>query len=165
MIAKVYGKNIRQLRERTSFSQEDLAEQLGCSDVTIGRVERGVQRMKLWRLIRLCDIFQVSLDSLVRDTDPSALSPVPSYLVRLFKEADEIELEILKDHIKLASREIDRKRAIESRCQSQSEVSGHSDVADHSGAADHPDVADRSGAADHPDVADYSGAADHSSDA
>lgn len=114
-IARVCGRNIKKLRETNHYSQEKLAELLGCSEVSIGRVERGIQTMKFWRLIRLCDLFHVSLDFLLRDFDPASLTQVPSYVVKLFRDADDSELEILSDHIQSARREIDRKHSMEEK--------------------------------------------------
>ncbi len=112
-IASISGKKIKQLREQARLSQGELAEILECSEESIGKVERGIQTMKYWRLIRLCDLFHVSLDFLLRDFDPSSMTSVPTYVVKLFHDADVMELEILADHLKLASREIERKHVLE----------------------------------------------------
>ena len=114
-IAVVCGKKIRQLRERNGYSQEQLAEYLGCSEITIGRVERGVQTMKYWRLIRICDLFHVSLDYLLRDFDSSDLQTVPSYVVKLFQDADETEFEVLSSHMITASQTINLIRSLKEK--------------------------------------------------
>gem|GEM_PF-4960874 len=71
--------------------------------------------MKIWRLIRLCELFHVSLDYLLRNYDPANLTGVPSYFVKLFHDADDVEFEILSDHMMSAGREIDRKKGMESK--------------------------------------------------
>ena len=114
-VARICGRNIKKLRERNNFSQENLAEYLDCSTESIGKVERGLQMMKIWRLIRLCDLFHVSLDYLLRDFDPENLTGIPSYFIKLFQDADDVELEILSDHMMSAGREINRKHAWESK--------------------------------------------------
>ncbi len=115
VIAHNSGRKIKFLREQAKMSQEELAEALDYSAVSIGKVERGVQTMKYWRLIRLCEFFHVSLDYVVRDFDPSSLTSVPSYVVKLFEDADVMELEILSDHMKMASKEIARLHAVENK--------------------------------------------------
>ena len=105
-ITTVFGKKLRQLRERYDCSQEQLAEYLGCSEETIQKMERGVQSVKYWRLIRICDLFNVSLDYLLRDFDSSDLQTVPSYVVKLFQDADETEFEVLSRHMLNASQTI-----------------------------------------------------------
>jgi len=114
-VARICGKNIKKLRERDHYSQEKLAEYLDCSTESIGKVERGLQMMKIWRLIRLCELFHVSLDYLLRNYDPANLTGVPSYFVKLFHDADDVEFEILSDHMMSAGREIDRKKGMESK--------------------------------------------------
>ncbi len=120
-IAGISGKKIKYLREREKLSQHDLAEILECSEESIGKVERGIQTMKYWRLIRLCDKFHVSLDYILRDYDPSSVTPVPSYVIKLFKDADLMEMEILSDHMKMASKEINRLHSVEKRFNTPSE--------------------------------------------
>ena len=117
--ARICGRNIRRLRESANYTQEELAGYLGCSVVSIGRVERGVQTIKTWRLIRLCDLFHVSLDYLVRGFDSSDLSPVPSYVVKLYKDADETELEMLSDLFSVAYREVGRIQRIKEQFGNQ----------------------------------------------
>ena len=89
------GKKIRYLRERDGYSQQKLADLLECAPVTLQRVEKGQTKLKLWRMEKVCRIFHVSLEYLLRDYDPCDLTLVPSYVVKLFQDADEVELEIL----------------------------------------------------------------------
>lgn len=105
-ITTVFGRKLRQLREQYDCSQEQLAEYLGCSEETIQKMERGVQSVKYWRLILICDRFNVSLDYLLRDFDASDLQTVLSYVVKLFQDADETEFEVLSRHMLNASQTI-----------------------------------------------------------
>ena len=105
-ITTVFGRKLRLLREQYDCSQEQLAEYLGCSQETIQKMERGVQSVKYWRLILICDRFNVSLDYLLRDFDASDLQTVPSYVVKLFQDADETEFEVLSRHMLNASQTI-----------------------------------------------------------
>ena len=114
-VTAVCGKNIKQLRELNDYSQEKLAEYLGCSEETIQKIERGVQSVKYWRLILICDLFNVSLDYLLRDFDASDLQTVPSYVVKLFQEADETEFEILSRHMFNASQTIKLIRSLKEK--------------------------------------------------
>ena len=120
-IAKVCGRNLRNLRLRYDYSQKQLAEHLGCSEETVGKYERGVQTMKYWRLIRVCDLFHVSLDYLLRDFDSSDPGVVPSYVVKLFRDADETDLEILSRHLLTAEQMLDLVRPLKNRSLRQDE--------------------------------------------
>ncbi len=109
--AEVCGRRIREIREQEGLSQEKLARLLHCSPVSLGRVERGQQTMKLWRLNIFCELFHVSLDYLFRGVDSSDLSGVPPYLVNLFRNADEVERTILSEQMLSAGHVIEYLRS------------------------------------------------------
>ena len=115
-IAKDYGSRLRQLRERDGYSRQELAVLLDCSEETIGKVERGVQTMTYRRLIRVCDIFHVSLDYLLRGEDASGIASVPPSVIRLFQNADEHEYELLCRQMKLTGQALSRFRRDSSSC-------------------------------------------------
>ena len=62
-----YGVNvrIRQLREKHNMSQEVLAQKLHIKRQTISSYERGKSIPDIYMLIKIADIFEVSLDELV----------------------------------------------------------------------------------------------------
>ena len=120
-VAAVFGKNLRQVREQNDCSQEQLAEYLGCSKETIQKVERGVTTMKYWRIIRICDLFDVSLDRLFRNFDSSDLTLVPTYVVKLFQDADESEFEVLSNQMLTANQTIKLIRSLKRKLQDQNE--------------------------------------------
>ena len=109
------GKRIRKLREQKGLTQEELAEIVHCSAVSLGRIERGQQNIKLWRLEILCDLFHVSLDYFYRGIEPAEQSEVPSYLIKLFQDANELEYTILSEQMLSVGRMIDYIRTAEGR--------------------------------------------------
>lgn len=109
------GKRIRKLREQKGLTQEELAEIVHCSAVSLGRIERGQQNIKLWRLEILCDLFHVSLDYFYRGIEPAERSEVPSYLIKLFQDANELEYTILSEQMLSVGRMIDYIRTAEGR--------------------------------------------------
>ncbi len=94
------------------MTQQELGDILGCSDQTVSKMERGVHMMKVWRMIILCDRFQISLDYLVRGVCSEDVDEVPVQLVEMYKSADQEELSILNDHMDSAIREIQRLREL-----------------------------------------------------
>lgn len=60
------GKNIKYLREKNEMTQEQLANLLHVTKVSICCYEHGTRTPCLDTLIRLADIFSVSLDDLVK---------------------------------------------------------------------------------------------------
>lgn len=59
------GTNIADLRKRNSLTQEELAEKLAVSRQTLAKWERGESDPDIQSVIRLSELFQVSLDDLV----------------------------------------------------------------------------------------------------
>lgn len=74
------------LRKQAGMTQADLAEKLNVSRQTVSRWEMGTAKPEMDTLIALSDMFDVSLDYLLRDkplenhTEPrEPLPPVPQY--------------------------------------------------------------------------------------
>ena len=60
------GRRIKEQRKKLGMTQEALAEQLGVSVKHLSETERGLTGLSIENLIRLCDLFGVSLDYLIR---------------------------------------------------------------------------------------------------
>jgi len=59
------GERLSKVREREGFSQEGLAEKLGCSVITISRWENGQSNMKAADAYHICDALNISADYLL----------------------------------------------------------------------------------------------------
>ncbi len=117
------GERIRMLRENLGMNREEFGEFLDCSDESVSKIERGLQMMKLWRMVRLCQKCGVSLDYLIRGINTDDSSSVPSFVIELFQDADPYEYRILMDHLQNAQNEISRKHDIEDRYRKLAEES------------------------------------------
>lgn len=71
------GEKITQLRKQKGLSQDALAHELNVSRQSISKWETGSSTPELEKLVALCDLFQVSLDELVRDISPENAPPIP----------------------------------------------------------------------------------------
>ena len=71
------GEKIYQLRTAKNLSQGDLAEALDVSRQSISKWETGSSVPELDKLIKLSEIFGVSLDELVLDKPPEVPTPPP----------------------------------------------------------------------------------------
>lgn len=60
MDTKRLGPRIKELRQRTGISQEDLAKLLDVSRPTISQMERGMRKISAGELVRLSEIFNLS---------------------------------------------------------------------------------------------------------
>ena len=59
------GRNIRILREQHNFTQKQLAEQIGYTEKSVSKWENNDGLPTLDVMIKLCDLFQLSLDDLI----------------------------------------------------------------------------------------------------
>ena len=64
------GYNLREIRTRLGYSQEDMADMLHTTQPQYSKYERGIQDMTAQRIIEICKILNVSADELL------GLSPV-----------------------------------------------------------------------------------------
>jgi len=62
-----FNEKLQMLREEKGISQETLAEMLGVSRQAISKWESGTAFPETDKMITLCEIFGVTLDSLIRD--------------------------------------------------------------------------------------------------
>ncbi len=68
------GYNIRTQRKKHSISQQALASQLNVSQSAVAHYEKGDREPTIDNLIRLSDIFGVSIDALVGKADDRSRS-------------------------------------------------------------------------------------------
>lgn len=62
------GTRIRKLRTEKGLTQEQLGEQIGCSNNHLSHVETGTNKVSLTLLLRLSYALEVSLDYFLLDT-------------------------------------------------------------------------------------------------
>lgn len=74
---QILAKNINTLRMSHGMTQIDLAERLRYSDKAVSKWERGESVPDITVLVQLADLFEVSLDKLVRGEKPDS-TPVPA---------------------------------------------------------------------------------------
>ena len=60
-----FSENIKQLRSQLGFTQKQLGDKLGISPSNISDWENGISRPEYENLIKIADIFDVSLDELL----------------------------------------------------------------------------------------------------
>ena len=64
-----YIWRIRDLREDSDLTQQQVAQELGTSQTMYARYERGANEMPIRHLIRLCELYNVSSDYILGLTD------------------------------------------------------------------------------------------------
>ena len=78
---------LRELRNKSGLTQNDIAAKLGVSGQTILNWENGIYEPKINQLIELADLFNVTVDYLVeRERVPSQVDIVCKELEKISKE-------------------------------------------------------------------------------
>jgi len=97
---------LKEIRKSKHFTQQDVAEKLNCDVTTYARYENGDRNPPLEILIKLSEVFDVSLDYLVgrQNFNESRLTPKERALLSASQNADERATEdailILQKHKK-----------------------------------------------------------------
>lgn len=99
---KIIGLNIKKYRKAAGYTQEQLAELLDISTVHMSHMECGHVSMSIDLLLKLCDVLNVTPDSILSGTfsvpaslpSESALDGIPKRLLPLACKM----LELLRDY-------------------------------------------------------------------
>lgn len=96
------GRRIAKLRKDHGMGQLELCSELDVSAKHLSECERGVSMFSLERLLDICEIFDVSLDYLVRGlpTDDDQLN-FPTSMVHIFHSGDEEEISLLTEYLNM----------------------------------------------------------------
>jgi transcriptional regulator with XRE-family HTH domain len=65
-IEKKFGKRVRELRDKTGYSQEDLADLAGIHRTYLGGIERGERNPSLKNIQRIAKALKVPIDELFK---------------------------------------------------------------------------------------------------
>ena len=110
---KIIGSNMRYERKKRNLTIEELAEMIGMAPGFLGLVERGQRGTSIKNLVKVADIFSISLDQLItidlRQIEINLKSPAAgrgsrnaklTTLSSLMKNMNDAELEYLIVNIK-----------------------------------------------------------------
>lgn len=101
MIYKILGENIKQERLKLNLTQEQLSEKLDISISYLGRIERGERNLPLDTLIKISNIFNVSVDYLLRGSLVSDNRLLTSEIDKLLTGLSSKEMNLILDMIRL----------------------------------------------------------------
>ena len=68
-ILKLFGKNLRKVREAKGFTQEQLANELGLEISQISRIERGVINTSIYTLYQISAFLNVDVSEFFDSSD------------------------------------------------------------------------------------------------
>ena len=78
------GERLRISRKNAKFTQEEIAEKLNISQKHYSEVERGISGLSVKNLILISDLYQVSLDFLLKGIQTKERTPENSVITELF---------------------------------------------------------------------------------
>ena len=83
--------NLKEIRTRRNMTQRAVADYIGCSSVVYSRYERGTRQPSIEMLLKLADLFGVTVDFLLgrQDLEDSTLSEYEKKLILASRNADE----------------------------------------------------------------------------
>jgi transcriptional regulator with XRE-family HTH domain len=109
---KSVGKNIRTLRHKHGWSQEDVANRLGISIPAFSKIETGVTDINLSRLEQIANIFEINvaqilvIDSEEIDLTPSNLSIAQKKLLDRESEIANLQRKVILLYEELRNKSI-----------------------------------------------------------
>ena len=83
--------NLKEIRTKRNITQQAVADYIGCSSVVYSRYERGTRQPSIEMLLKLADLFGVTVDFLLgrQNLEDSTLSEYEKKLVLASRNADE----------------------------------------------------------------------------
>ena len=77
-VCKMFKDNLKKYRKEKGFSQNDLAQKLFVSRQCISKWERGITQPDLQALTQLSDLFEVSIDVLIKENKDNINQSIPN---------------------------------------------------------------------------------------
>jgi len=91
------GKRIREERQLTGFTQEQLADTINISTAYMGQIERGERKVTLDKLVLIAEKLQVTLDYLLKDDTSYNCQAGVNRLTQLLEDKTQDEVELAYD--------------------------------------------------------------------
>lgn len=105
------GKRIAKLRKEHNMTQEQLSEKLDISIKHCSSVERGLSSLSLEKLVDVSELFDVSIDYLVKGTDDpnedninQFFSEVPQSIISIMSSDDKNLRNLLLEYLNFFSK-------------------------------------------------------------
>jgi transcriptional regulator with XRE-family HTH domain len=108
------GRRIAKLRKDRGMRQFDLCYELDVSPKHLSECERGLAMFSIERLLDICEIFDVSMDYLLRGvpTDDGQLN-FPPTMVEVFRSGDKQEIALLTEYLNMYAKLRSQERSVE----------------------------------------------------
>lgn len=91
MELKTLGRNIRKARQAKGLTQENVANDLGCSLNTYTKIERGETNVPFSRLVQITDYLGVNLSDVVKTQGETDLKSIVADIATIKNELQAIK--------------------------------------------------------------------------
>lgn len=97
----MFGKNLKELRTEKGYTQAELAKEIGVSQGAIYFWEKEINEPTAGYLVKLADIFGVSVDELLSyECEKNGVSPKTAEITSLFNSLSENQQNIILGAVK-----------------------------------------------------------------
>jgi len=92
---KAMGERVKRFRKRKGWTQAELADKMGISNVTISHIECGTNKPELNTVVNLANALDVTVDMLLCDSLDAASVPYHKDLAEIMQSCSVGELRLL----------------------------------------------------------------------
>ena len=100
------GQKLKDERNRTGWTQEEVAEVIGITPAFVGHIERAERSMSLDTLIHFCNLYKITIDYLLSDTLPSQQDNISSQIAGMLKTKSVEQQAAILDILRVITRHI-----------------------------------------------------------
>lgn len=109
---KVLGAKIKDFRQKRGFTQEQLSEEVQCSNTFICYIEKGKKCVSLDMFIDLANALNVSADELLHDFLENTIAVSNHEFAAIIADCNTYEMRILLDLLKTAKQSLRENRRL-----------------------------------------------------
>ena len=100
ILYKIIGNRIKECREKSRYTQQDVADYLGLSRASIANYESGRQKISIAELFSLAERFSVGIEDLLPSSEEFKTKDTPENKLDKALDLETKEREELKDFVK-----------------------------------------------------------------
>lgn len=100
------GKRLKEERNRLHYTQDEVSEMIGVTPAYVGHIERGERGFSIETLIKLCNVYKVTIDYLFEDVIQQDKNSISEQISLLLRDKDENQQKAVLDIMKAVVRNI-----------------------------------------------------------
>ncbi len=100
------GKRLKEERNRLHYTQDEVSEMIGVTPAYIGHIERGERGFSIETLVKLCNVYKVTIDYLFEDVIQQDKNSISEQISLLLRDKDENQQKAILDIMRAVVRNI-----------------------------------------------------------